>query len=1269
MQKSPLILAGLLSFSNGLFSQIVLERTISWTAPREITLPYEPNEQPEKKTILHFQNASYGESDKLVPAFFELVRVNENYRDFSIKLDGEIYAEMTALEISALQDQFVPGNLIIPEAIAYYERKVPYINLRLIPIRINPATGKYEKLLRFKIEIVPEPAKMVSSLTPKNGFITNSLLSNGKWVKIRIETDGVYQLTYSELVSMGFDNPANIRLFGNGNKMLPLNNYEPRIDDLSEKAVHIEKGADNIFNQGDYILFYAQGIVDWEYNSTTEFFEHSKHLYSKYNYYYLTTLAGEQKTVTDLSQPAEAFTHISEAFNDYRFHEVEINNLILSGRQWFGELFDVETSKSFPFSFPNIVNGSQVKVKSAFAARSPVNSSFNLSVNQQNILSAGISSVNMTSYISDYALVNSGTGSFNATDGNFNLTVNYNKPSPSSQGWLDYIIVNARRNLIMSGSQMQFRDLLVVGPGNITEFRISGAQPGMRVWDISDPWNVKNITGSIEENEYRFKHSTETLDQFIAFTNNNFLKPTVIGDVPNQNLHGLPQTDYIIIVHPAFLSQAFQLAGYRSTNDGLNVTVVTPEQIYNEFSSGRPDVSALRNFVKMFYDRAVSEADMPKYLLLFGDGSYNNLDDSPTNTNFIPTYQSENSLRPTQSFVTDDFFGLLDDDEGGHTGMLDIGIGRLPVVTAEQAQNAIDKILRYKNQENKGDWQNYITIIGDDGDNNIHMQQADFLADYVRDNYSFFNIDKIYLDAYQRVSGSGGQRYPEVNRAIQNRINKGTLLINYTGHGNELRLAHENILDINDILNLRNRNVLPVFMTATCEFSRFDNPQRTSAGETLLLNPAGGGVALFSTTRLVYATPNFFLNQNFYQYIFSENDGDLYRLGDVMRLTKNSSGTGINKLNFTLLGDPAMQLAVPKYEVKITEINGIPVSATPDTLKAMGRYTIKGEVEVNGSKATNYNGLLYSTVFDKKQQFTTLSNDGNPPFTFESRNNIIYRGKSSIADGKFEFTFYVPKDIQYHIDAGKISTYATGNEGEAKGAFFNFMVGGTSDDIENDTKGPSIELFMNDRNFVFGGTTNENPVLIAFLSDSTGINTTGSGIGHDITATLNGNTNDPLVLNEFYTSETDDFQSGSIEYPFSQLEEGNHSIKLKAWDVYNNSSEEYLEFVVAKSAKLALRNVLNYPNPFTNFTFFHFEHNQPGSQIDIIIQIFTISGRLVKTIETSSFSQGYKPEPIPWNGLDDYGDNIGRGVYLYRVKIRSENGQVAEKYEKLVILK
>ncbi len=1269
MKKTALPIAFLVSLSNGVFSQIVLEKTIDWSPPVEISLPHESTEFTQKRTLLYFKNALYGHPDMLIPEFFDLIEVTSEYAGFRVELRNEIFTDFSAQELRAIANDKLLKSEVEIDARLLYQRKKPFISLQFVPARINPSTGRPEKLVSFEIVIFPTGLSSLKVFQPKSGFAMNSVLSSGKWVKLRIEKDGVYQLTYGELMSMGFDNPANIRLYGNGNEMLPMFNNEPRIDDLLEKPIFMEKGSDGIFNQGDYILFYAQGPVSWNFNPVSGMFEHKKHLYSRYNYYFLTAQPGTPKLIRDLTQPSGAVTHTVTGFDDYAFHEEDLNNLIFSGRRWFGELFDVETSGNFNFSFPNIIAGSQVKIRAAFASRSPLTSSFHISQNQQNLLSVTLPSVFMENYISDYASVNSGSAVFNATGSNFTLTVNYSKPTPSARGWLDFILLNTRRNLVLTGSQMHFRDMQSVGTGNLAEFIIAGAVQGIKVWDITDPFNIGSVTGVLAGGTYSFRYETGNPSQFVAFAPNNFLKPQVARNVTNQNLHAIPQVDFIIVSHPLFLSQAQHLADYRTARDGLSTVVVTPEQVYNEFSSGRPDIAAIRNFMKMFYDRALSEADMPKYLLLFGDGSYDNTSENPYNTNLILTYQSENSLRPTLSFVTDDFLGLLDDNEGEFTGMLDIGIGRFPVSTVAQAQTVIDKIMRYENKENTGDWQNFLTFIGDDGDNNIHMQQADFLANSVRDNYPFFNVDKIYLDAYQRVSGSGGQRYPEVNGAILNRMNKGTLLVNYTGHGNELRLAHENILDISDILQLRNKNALPVFMTATCEFSRYDNPQRTSGGEMLLLNPNGGGVALFSTTRLVYATPNFFLNQKFYQYIFSENNGEPYRLGDVMRLTKNASGTGINKLNFSLLGDPSLRIAVPRHEIKITLINGEPVALPADTLKAMGKYTIAGEVELNGTKASDFNGFVYSTVFDKTQSITTLSNDGNPPFQFEIRNNIIYRGKSTVQNGQFSFTFYVPKDIQYHIDKGKISTFATGNKGEARGAFFDVLIGGTSNEIANDTDGPVIELFMNDRSFVSGGTTNENPVLFAFFSDSTGINTTGSGIGHDITAVINGNTSDPLVLNDYYIAEPDNFKKGSIEYPFSGLEEGNYSIKLKAWDVYNNSSEEYMEFVVAKSARLALRNVLNYPNPFTNFTLFHFEHNQPGSQLDILIQIFTISGRLVKTIRSSSFSDGFKPEPIPWDGLDDFGDRIGRGVYLYRVKIRTETGQVAEKYEKLVILK
>jgi hypothetical protein len=694
---------------------------------------------------------------------------------------------------------------------------------------------------------------------------------------------------------------------------------------------------------------------------------------------------------------------------------------------------------------------------------------------------------------------------------------------------------------------------------------------------------ISELTTDFSNNTLVFDDLTGQLNQYIAFAPGNFLKPEVIGEVPNQNLNGIYGVDMIIISHPLFMNQANQLANHRRNVDGLKVVIVNPEQIYNEFSSGKPDVSAIRNFVKMVYEKAEGGSDMLRYLLLFGKGSYDNRPGDPSGINFIPTYQSANSLRPTQSFVSDDFFGLLDDNEGEYSGLVDIGIGRLPVATPEQAQTLVNKIINYNTPGKKGDWQNILCFIADDGDNNIHMRDADILAEGIKEVYPSFNTEKIYLDAWPKIGTSLGQRYPEVNLAISERIRKGALIMNYTGHGNELKLADENILDINDALSWKNSDRLPVFMTATCEFSRFDNPERVSAGEMLLLNPGGGSIAMFSTTRLVYATPNFFLNQNFYRFILEKaiNDREM-RLGDVMRLTKINSGSGINKRNFTLLGDPSMKLAIPSHRVIITSVNQTPVNEIPDTLRALSKVDISGIVEdYQGNIMSDFSGIVYQTVYDKENIITTLGNDGAAPFNFTSRSNILYKGKASVTGGKFSFSFIVPKDIGYHYGNGKISSFAENGQTDAAGYLGNIIIGGSDPDAASDTRGPEIELFMNDLNFVSGGITNQNPRLLARLTDSSGINTLGSGIGHDITLVMNRDPSNMLVLNEYYVADTDSYQSGSIEYPFSDLKEGNHNLKLKAWDVHNNSSEAFLEFTVSQSATLALKHVFNYPNPFT----------------------------------------------------------------------------------------
>ena len=713
----------------------------------------------------------------------------------------------------------------------------------------------------------------------------------------------------------------------------------------------------------------------------------------------------------------------------------------------------------------------------------------------------------------------------------------------------------------------------------------------------------------------------------------------------------------------------------------MAVAVVTTDQVYNEFSSGARDIGAIRNFMKMFYDRATSKTDKPRYLLLLGDGSYDNLTIDPNNCNYIPTYQSPNSLVPTQSFVSDDFFGLLDSNEGGVSGLLDIGVGRFPVGSAEEAGVIVDKIKAYYSEDALGDWRNRLCFVGDDEDNNLHMKDADRLATYVDTTYPSFVLKKIYLDAYQQVSTASGERYPDVNQAITDNIEKGLLIFNYVGHGNERGLAHESILGINDIISWNNFPRCPLFITATCEFSRFDDVDidangvitpKTSAGEHVLLSPDGGGIALLTTTRLVYSSPNYILNKNFYRYIFERNDiGRPNTFGDALRYTKNVSGSSTNKLNFTLLGDPALLLAYPRYRIVTDSVNGIAVTEPLDTLKALSLVTISGHVEdPSGIPMPGTEGVLYPTIFDKSRKVTTLGNDGGTPMTFFVRDNIIFRGKAEIHDGLFRFSFLVPKDISYNIGPGKINYYATLDSlHEGAGSFSDLPVGGFADDPAIDEEGPEVRLYLNDTLFRDGGLTDENPVFLAYVTDEGGINTVGNGIGHDITAILDGNENDPIVLNDYFSYESDQYQRGTVRYPFFNLPDGEHTIRFKVWDNYNNSTVAEITFHVNEGSTEKIENLRNYPNPFSEDTWITFDHNMGDSEMDILIYIFDLGGHLVRILEDHQFADGYTINPVHWDGKSVDGQKVSGGIYVFKIIIRSVDKDPVTGTGKMIIVK
>ncbi|MDP2387284.1 MAG: type IX secretion system sortase PorU [Bacteroidota bacterium] len=1173
----------------------------------------------------------------------------------------------------------------------------------ICPFRKNNA-GSYDKLTSYSIQWKSKPGtEKINSLNSVSTYATNSVLSSGTWYKIGITKNGVYKIDKQFLQTMGINpegiDPRNIQLYGNGGRLLSEKNSDPKYDDLIENAISIVGENDGSFDQGDYISFYGKGPNQWEYNmlnSSDLKYNYIKHYYSDTAYYFLTIGSSPGKRTQQKVSLDGSENYNTSTFDDFGFHELDAQNLIKSGREFYGEHFDILTQYSFGFNFPNLVSGDTMFVKASVTGRntSPTSgtgsipTSFIMSLTDNQSMSFLISPVGpvYTSPIANEQTLFKKYVSNSASAFSYSIT----KQTPSSTGWFNYVRVNARRSLQYVNSQLSFRDSRTYATGRISKFALNSSL-ALTIWDVTDHFNVEEQLTNTSGNLIDFVSATDTLREYVAFGINDLYSPNFIGKVANQNLHAYTQDyDYIIITHPMFKSQALQLAEIHQQYDTLSYVIATPQEIYNEFSSGSQDITAIREFIRMLYTRATVK---PRYLLLLGDASYvYKTGISGNNTNYVPTYQTYNSLAFTVSKSADDFFGLLDDNEGAATGseIVDIGIGRLPVKTSDEATAMVEKVKHYYLQQGDlntemtacdnsvystfGDWRNWVCFLADDVDEGwetafVASHSEPFSAQ-VKSLAPTFNIDKIYLDAFQQFSTSSGQRYPDAETALEKRIQKGALILNYSGHGGELALTTEGIVDVNIVNNWKNLNNMPMFLTATCEFSRFDDPSRTSAGEYVLLNPQGGGISLFTTTRIAFSTDANSLCPPFFNAALNELNGWFPRTGDIIKLTKQSASPSYT--HFVLLGDPAVTLAYPKLKIFTSEINSVPVSAAGnDTLKALSKITIKGYVGTKDStKLTNFNGIVFPTVFDKPIALSTLGNDQGPSsvINFSMQKNVLYKGKCSVSNGEFEFTFVVPKDINYQFGNGKISYYGHNGSIDASGYYDKIVVGGSNPNAPIDNEGPQLNLYMNDDHFVYGGTTNENPKIFMKLFDSCGINTVGNGIGHDITAILDNNQTNPIVLNDFYEANYNSYQSGKIFYPLNNMSEGNHTLSVKAWDVQNNSSTINTEFIVAASAELALRQVLNYPNPFTTKTKFFVEHNQCCTDLNLQIQIFTVSGKLIKTIHSDIQNQGYRIDGIDWDGKDDYGDKIGAGVYIYRVKARSSDGKSSEKIEKLVIL-
>ncbi|MBE7174087.1 MAG: type IX secretion system sortase PorU [Williamsia sp.] len=1105
----------------------------------------------------------------------------------------------------------------------------------------------------------------MNSATAQRAYHDSSVLASGAWYKIAVKEAGVYKVDLPLLRTLGITAisfpSSSIRLYGNGGGMLPENCAGSVVDDLQENAIQLNDGGDGVFNGSDYFLFFAAGPHHWILDTASQTFSHRKNLYSDQSFYFIT-LGGTGKRMGEAGVSG-AFNQTIASFSEHYFYEPDSINLLNSGKDWYGEDFSTNSrnaSRSFVLPLQNMLGGNCSFTSSCISRSIGTPGSFNVGINNIPVLQHLIPAVGQ-GILDPFAQASTVNAPVLLTaPGAVTVSYAYQSGAYDAQGWLDWFEFSGRRSLSMQGSdQLLFRDLASVGAGNRGKFILQNAGTTTQVWDITDPLTPYRLPVTPTGGAAAFINDCSTLHEYIAFNSEKLLAPQPVGRIENQNLHRPAPADLIIITHPAVQEQAARLAAYHTGADHLNVLVVPVAAIYNEFASGGADPTALRDFVKMIYDRAGADSSKrPRYLLLFGDASYDYKNRLKNNSSLVPAFESRASTDPLATYTSDDFFGFLDDREDISNdtlaNQLDIGIGRVPAATAAQAKAYVDKVISYTSAGSRGAWRNRLSFVADDEDFNLHFHDAEIIsatADTINPGYTG---TKIYLDAYQQESTPSGSRYPLVNQDINNGINQGTLIWNYSGHGSARRLAEEVVLDESIVDSWRNEGKLPLFITATCDFAPYDNPANYSLGENILLREKTGAIALMTTTRLVFAYSNRIINQQYMQVALQKKrDGTYYSLGEAVMLTKNNNyrlyNDPVNNRKFTLLGDPALTLAFPRYTVQTTAINGKPIAGVLDTLKALQQYEIRGQVAgASGAVISNFNGTVNITVYDKAQTVGTLGNDPESMREdFKVENAVLFKGSAKVKNGEFAYSFVVPQDISYLFGRGRISYYAQSGDWDGNGSYRDFIIGG-SQRTSTDVTGPEIKAYLNNESFQDGGTTGENPLLIVHLKDSSGINIIGTGIGHDLVAVLDSG-KQVYRLNPFFESDPNSFQQGTVRYQLSSVSEGEHTLQIKAWDGVNNSNGVAVRFRVVKQKGFSILNVSNYPNPVLSSTVFHFEHDAAVSQMQVSINIFTAEGKLIKALKKTIKTEGSRFCEVEWEGRDNEGAKPHKGIYFYQI--------------------
>ncbi len=1290
------ILLFLLSASAWLSAQVSIEASLIWQAPQVVEIGGIRSVEYTFSTVTEGAAAGAMKTSR-EPRFLQTFPAAPG-RDYTVEVISTAFEPFTA---PASAPDF-PTEFTF--SVTTSRQPEGWLGKVSAPAIINTPGGP-QRLTSLSIRLRPTG----SAGTPRMDFASNSVLREGQWFRIEVAETGVHKITRDFLtnelgVNLDGVNPRNLGIFGQPvtGKLPEIVNTAPP-DDLTELPILVEGEGDGSFDGEDAIFFYAQGPNEFVYDEESDEFSLTQNIYATTNTYFLHVGNSGGRRVSEL--PAATAGTTTSSYDAFYHFEEDLFNILHelggnshgSGQSWWGQFIRSESQReiAYPnlFEVPGLVAGETARIKTRLALRTDATSRYFVEVEGQT-LQSGIGSSVRFGLQEQRAAARPTLLKGNVTLTNPNVSILLNYPIPSnavqSEAYVDWISLTARRSLTFAGlSQFNFRDTRTSDANGVT-YQLGDFPADGEVWRI-DGADIRraNVSGGA------FSASAGgTLHEYVAFrTNGELLTPLGGRRIENQNLHAISEADMIIVTHPLFLPQANELAEHRRSHNDLRVVVATTEQIYQEFSSGRDDAAAIRNFARMIYERSPEL----RYLLLFGDGSFDHRNILNLGTTFIPAFEHDGELTEVGSFPADDFYGIF--ELAGNNQPLEpdvnISVGRLPVKTSDEAVQVVRKLVRYDTERNTlGDWRTRMTFVGDDEDSGRHTIDVNAVANAVAERKPDLNFDKLYFDLFPQQSLSAGDRYPDITEGLDRAVFRGALAVTYLGHGGPRGWGQERVLDIPQIRNWsRPENAEdpiqpPVFITATCTFSNYDDASFVSAGEEALLTPNGGAAALLTTTRPVFATRNFLLTNNTAQAMLDRPDGEWRSLGDIIRIAKNSisdSSTGTvlrddteNARKFTLLGDPAMVIALPRHSIRTTMVDDLPITeGRQDTVRALQKMKISGEItDLNGNLLSNFNGQVFPTIYDKPVTKTTLGQDqGSPVIPVEVQRNIVFRGRATVTNGKFDFEFVVPRDINYAFGAGKISYYAADTEQftDAAGFYDQLIIGGTSTDIINDDEGPTVEVFMDNEDFISGGETTADPVLLVNLTDDLGINVTGNSIGHDLEAVLDEDTRNTIVLNDYYEANADDFRSGKVRFPLFDLEPGLHTITVRAWDVANNNAEGKTEFVVAADGADALRRVLNYPNPFTDQTCFQFDHTLIGQEVEAIVQIYTVNGRLVKTLTKAfPFSDGTvrRDDCIEWDGLDDYGAQLARGVYLYQVRLRGDGVNVVDgELEKLVILK